>query len=124
MVATSRGESALEGELRRRLFAKGLRFRKHCRVLRDSRCKPDIVFTRVRIAVFVDGCFWHRCPQHATDPRNSWWMAKLDANVHRDRRYDATLTEAGWTVMRFWEHEDVNVMADVIERAVKRAAAR
>jgi DNA mismatch endonuclease (patch repair protein) len=126
MVATSGGESAVERELRRRLFARGMRFRKHVRVLPDSRCRPDIVFTRARVAIFVDGCFWHRCPDHSTEPRlnGAWWKAKLDANVARDRTYDAALQETGWTVIRFWEHEDVGSMADAVERAVRAAAAR
>jgi DNA mismatch endonuclease (patch repair protein) len=126
MVATSSGESALERDLRRQLFARGMRFRKHIRVLPDSRCRPDIVFTRARVAVFVDGCFWHRCPKHLTDPQvnGGWWKTKLDANVARDRAYDAALEEAGWTVIRFWEHEEVVVMADAVERAVRAAVAR
>ena len=77
MVSNSGRESELERELRRRLFARGLRFRKHVRVLPISRCEPDIAFTRARVAVFVDGCFWHRCPEHATHPRlnGEWWKA-------------------------------------------------
>ena len=126
MVATSGGESSLERDLRRELFARGMRFRKHARVLPGSRCRPDIVFSRARVVVFVDGCFWHRCPEHSTDPRlnGPWWKTKLDANVARDRTYDAALQEAGWTVMRFWEHEAVAVMADSVERAVRAAGAR
>jgi DNA mismatch endonuclease (patch repair protein) len=121
MVSNSGRESELERELRRRLFARGLRFRKHIRVLPNNRCEPDIAFTRARVAVFVDGCFWHRCPEHATHPRlnGQWWKAKLDANVARDRACDEALTSAGWHVMRFWEHEDVVAMADTIERAVR-----
>jgi DNA mismatch endonuclease (patch repair protein) len=126
MVANSGRESALERDLRRRLFARGLRFRKHARVVPNSRCAPDIVFTGPRVAVFVDGCFWHRCPQHATDPRlnGEWWKAKLDANVARDREYDAALAAAGWIVMHFWEHEDVDSIADAVEHAVKQARER
>lgn len=70
------------------------------------RVRADIVFTRQRVAVFVDGCFWHRCPRHGTDPgRNGdFWKEKLDRNVERDRVVDAALRSAGWTVLRFWEH--------------------
>jgi len=116
MVSNSGRESQLERELRRRLFARGLRFRKHIRVLPNSRCEPDIAFTRARVAVFVDGCFWHRCPEHATHPRlnGEWWKTKLDAN----------LVSAGWHVMRFWEHEDVVTMVDAIERAVRAPAGQ
>ena len=80
------------------------------------------MFTRARVAVFVDGCFWHRCPEHATDPcaNAAWWRAKLDANVARDRRNDNALRTAGWTVLRFWEHEPVSEIADDIERALVR----
>ncbi len=126
MVANSGRESALERELRRRLFARGLRFRKHLRVLPNSHCRPDVAFTRARIAVFVDGCFWHRCPEHTTHPRLNaeWWKAKLDANVARDRGYDAALVAAGWHVMRFWEHEDVRAMTDAIEHAVRATAQK
>jgi DNA mismatch endonuclease (patch repair protein) len=126
MVSNSGRESQLERELRRRLFARGLRFRKHIRVLPNSRCEPDIAFTRARVAVFVDGCFWHRCPEHATHPRlnGEWWKTKLDANVARDRGYDEALVSAGWHVMRFWEHEDVVTMVDAIERAVRAPAGQ
>jgi DNA mismatch endonuclease (patch repair protein) len=120
MVANSGRESALELSLRQELFARGLRFRKHLRVLPGLRCTPDIAFTRRRVAVFVDGCFWHRCPVHGTDPVASadWWRRKLDANVERDRRNDAALTAAGWTVLRFWEHTSVAEMADGVQRAL------
>lgn len=126
MVSNSGRESELERELRRRLFARGLRFRKHIRVLPNSRCELDIAFTRARVAVFVDGCFWHRCPEHATHPRlnGEWWKNKLDANVARDRGYDEALVSAGWHVMRFWEHEDVATMADAIECAVRAPAGQ
>jgi DNA mismatch endonuclease (patch repair protein) len=73
----------------------------------DVRVRPDIVFPRRRLAVFVDGCFFHRCPEHGTTPRsNDWyWGPKLDRNVARDRRADTALQAAGWTVVHVWEHE-------------------
>ncbi len=73
--------------------------------------------------MFVDGCFWHSCPQHATEPKRNgeWWAAKLADNVARDRAYEAALAAAGWRVMRFWEHEDVMAMADQIEAVVRGA---
>jgi DNA mismatch endonuclease, patch repair protein len=69
------------------------------------------VFTRRRVVVFVDGCFWHGCPLHATEPKNNaeWWREKLAANMARDRRHDEELTSAGWTVLRIWEHENADV---------------
>jgi DNA mismatch endonuclease (patch repair protein) len=76
--------------------------------------RPDIVFTRARLVVFCDGCFWHRCPLHATAPRNNavWWQDKLQANVDRDRRQDAKLQAEGWTVLRVWEHEEATEAAE------------
>ena len=93
--------------VRQRLHALGYRYRVDHRPLPDLRARGDLVFTRARVVVFVDGCFWHRCPQHATSPRHNgvWWQAKLDANVVRDRATDRRLAEAGWRVVRIWEHE-------------------
>lgn len=100
-----------ELRLRSALHRRGRRFRKHRRPVPGLRCTADIVFPRHRVAVFVDGCFWHCCPTHGTRPvRNGdWWAAKLDRNVERDRRNDRHLTEHGWTVLRVWEHEDTDV---------------
>lgn len=87
------------------------------------RRRADIVFSRARIAVFVDGCFWHSCPDHATRPtRNAaWWAEKLAKNVARDRETDAVLISAGWTVLRFWEHDDPALAAEAIEDAWRNA---
>ena len=119
----NRSESSVERELRSVLHKSGLRFRKHMAPLKGLRCKPDIVFPRRRIAVFVDGCFWHSCPQHRSAPKanSQWWRTKLEANVARDRRNDAALVHAGWTVLRFWTHQSIEDMADVVLRAVEVA---
>jgi DNA mismatch endonuclease (patch repair protein) len=84
--------------------------------------RADIAFPRRRLAVFVDGCFWHRCPEHGTSPKanHDFWKAKLDRNVERDRESDAALEAAGWTVLRFWEHEDPAVAATKILAALRR----
>jgi DNA mismatch endonuclease (patch repair protein) len=76
--------------------------------------RPDIVFTRSRVAVFVDGCFWHRCPVHATDPRANaaFWERKFERNVERDGADNAALVAAGWSVVRVWEHEEPEVAAE------------
>jgi DNA mismatch endonuclease (patch repair protein) len=78
------------------------------------------VFSRSRVAVFIDGCYWHGCPIHGTSPSTNaaYWRAKLDANVARDRRNDSELAALGWTVLRFWEHEDPESVADQIAAAV------
>src|SRR3954447_24978979 len=90
-----RASTKPELDLRRELHRRGLRFRINHPELPG---RPDIAFTRARVAVFVDGCFWHRCPKHGTLPRNNrdWWQAKLDRNVARDRAKDAALADLGW----------------------------
>lgn len=106
-----------ERHLRSVLHGRGLRFRKNLRLDIDGvAIRPDIVFAGSRVAVFVDGCFWHRCPEHGNDPKtNSWyWGPKLDRNVARDRRADATLADAGWRVLRAWGHEDIQTVAERI----------
>lgn len=124
--ANKRTDTKAEVQLRSALHARGLRFRKDMLVRAGSvRTHPDIVFTRVKVAVFVDGCFWHMCPEHFHMPKTNqaYWVPKLEANVARDRRVDAALEEAGWTVMRFWEHEDVEQAASAIIPQVATVAA-
>jgi DNA mismatch endonuclease (patch repair protein) len=108
-----RRDSTGEVRLRSELHGLGLRFRKHLRGLPGT---PDVAFTRARIAVFFDGCFWHCCPDHGVLPKSNraWWKAKLDGNVARDRRNDASLAELGWLSVRVWEHEDLHAAALVI----------
>lgn len=108
MRSTRRRDTAAELALRRVLHRRGLRYRVDLAVLTGSRRRVDVVFPRQRVAVFVDGCFWHRCPRHGTTPiaNARWWEAKLAANVARDRATDRALRRAGWTVIRVWEHED------------------
>lgn len=112
-----------ELRIRRAIHARGLRYYVH-RQLRigTSRVRPDLVFPRLRVAVFVDGCFWHSCPVHRSLPRANadYWLPKLEANVQRDRRATEDLIAAGWCVMRFWEHADVEEVADEIAAAVRR----
>jgi DNA mismatch endonuclease (patch repair protein) len=105
-----------------------MRYRKHVRPDPLLRCTADVVFSRERLAIFVDGCFWHGCPQHGRKPaRNSgYWSAKLDRNAARDARNNALLEENGWTVVRAWEHEDPRDVAARIEGllgAIRRGEA-
>jgi len=81
----------------------------------------DIAFSKLRIAVFLDGCYWHGCPEHATHPRANaeWWRSKLDRNIARDRETTDHLNAAGWTVLRFWEHESAADVARLIETTVR-----
>ncbi len=110
-----------EMTIRRELHRRGLRYRVNMPLPQLGGTRPDIVFTRVRVAVFVDGCFWHRCPEHGSSPKTNagWWRRKLDTNVERDRRTDIELAEAGWTVVRIWEHEDTSTAADRVEGTVR-----
>lgn len=115
MQRQRRRDTALEIEIRKALHGRGHRFRVDFRMEPALRTRGDIVFTRQRVVVFIDGCFWHGCPEHATAPKNNpeWWRAKLDANVARDRRVDERLEQLGWTVLRIWEHEPA---PDAVER--------
>jgi DNA mismatch endonuclease (patch repair protein) len=111
MRAIRRSDTKPEVALRSALHAAGYRFRKDYRLTLPGGVhpRPDIVFTRRKVAVFVDGCFWHACPEHFRPPtRNTdYWGPKIDRNVERDRRYGEALGAAGWIVMRVWEHEDI-----------------
>jgi DNA mismatch endonuclease (patch repair protein) len=107
MRGNRRADTKPELALRAALFAMGYRYRKDLRLdLPARRVRPDIAFTSRRVAVFVDGCFWHACPEHGSKPKsNEWyWSPKLTRNVERDRAADAALAQAGWTVLRLWEH--------------------
>jgi DNA mismatch endonuclease (patch repair protein) len=120
MQGNSKKDTRPEQALRSDLHRRGLRFRKHDALLSGGRCRPDIVFRKARLAVFVDGCFWHGCPDHGTRPvtNSAYWSAKLDRNMERDREYDVLLERAGWRVVRVWEHEEVSTAADRVERAL------
>ena len=125
MRNTPRRDTPFELAVRRRVHARGLRYRVDRTVAAGSRVRPDLSFAGPRIAVFLDGCFWHSCPEHRTTPRTNraWWTRKLDANRERDRRRRRELEAAGWTVLRFWEHEDPGAVAAEIEHAVRAQAA-
>jgi len=114
----TRPELALRSELHRR----GLRYRVNSRPVKSLRCQADIVFRRHKVAVFVDGCFWHGCPEHGKSPRTNvdYWSAKIARNVERDRFNEAELSAAGWVVVRVWEHEIPVDAADRIGRVLTR----
>jgi DNA mismatch endonuclease (patch repair protein) len=109
-----------ERRLRSALHGLGMRFRVDYRIETASGAvRPDIVFTRRKVAVFIDGCFWHSCPEHAASPKSNtaYWEPKLRRNTERDTRDTSALVEAGWTVVRIWEHVSV-------EEAVRRVLAQ
>lgn len=109
------------------LHRRGRRFRKRFTIrLGDRRwTQPDIVFVREKLAVFIDGCFWHCCPEHGTAPRTNsrYWTEKLQRNVTRDRDTDVRLAALGWTVLRAWEHDPPAHLADRVDAALCRARA-
>ena len=114
-------DTAPELAVRKLLHANGLRYRVDAVVLNRPRRRADVVFPRVRLAVFIDGCFWHGCPLHATWPKNNgpWWRDKLELNVARDHDTDERLTQAAWQVLRFWEHESPITVSEEIERCLR-----
>ncbi|MFE5495615.1 very short patch repair endonuclease [Streptomyces virginiae] len=116
-------DTAQEVAVRRLLHAAGLRYRVNLPVPGMRRRTIDIAFTRARIAVFLDGCFWHGCPEHATRPKANaeWWRVKLEKNVSRDLETTAHLESAGWTVLRFWEHESPDTVAHKIAASRRQA---
>jgi DNA mismatch endonuclease (patch repair protein) len=103
--------------IRRSLHAKGLRYRVNYRPLPGLRRTADVVFTRSRVAVFIDGCFWHGCPDHYRAPASNvtYWSAKVSRNRERDTETTEHLECAGWTVLRFWAHEDPESVTQKIQ---------
>jgi DNA mismatch endonuclease (patch repair protein) len=119
-----RRDTAPEVLVRRQLFASGARFRVNYPVPGLRRRSIDVAFTRLRVAVFIDGCFWHECPHHGTRPRanRQWWADKLAANRDRDAATTRHLLDIGWRVLRFWEHEEPAAVVAVILKALAETA--
>jgi DNA mismatch endonuclease (patch repair protein) len=110
-----------ERALRKELSRLGLRYRLHVRAIRGLRREIDVAFIGQRVAVFIDGCYWHGCPEHASWPKHNsdWWRDKIQANKNRDSDTDRRLSEAGWTVIRVWEHDDPSAAAHRIRESVR-----
>ena len=121
MRNTRRRDTPVEIRVRALLRERHLRFEVDRSIAGVTRARPDVLFPAERVAVFLDGCFWHSCPEHGTTPHANrrWWIEKLAANVKRDRRHDRELGDAGWLVLRFWEHEAPEFAAEEIERHVR-----
>lgn len=109
-----------EMALRREIYLTGLRYRVDYEILKKPRRVADVAFPGLRIAIFVDGCFWHGCPEHATWPKQNaeFWRKKIQANRLRDADTNSRLVDLGWTVLRFWEHESPIEAAAAIARVV------
>ena len=110
--------------VRSHLHRLGLRFRKNYYIRLDDGkrgVRPDIVFTKRKVAVFIDGCFWHMCPVHGMIPRSNeaYWRPKLEGNVRRDEKSTRRLEAAGWEVLRFWEHEDPTSVARLVQELME-----
>lgn len=124
MQANTRRDTKPELALRSLLHRAGARFRVDFPIRPGGGrpVRPDVVFPRRRVAVYVDGCFWHNCPIHGTRPATNreYWDAKLDANRERDARTTRALEADGWTVLRFWEHEEPADAAEVVLTAIER----
>lgn len=125
MTRQRRRDTGPEMAIRRILFGSGLRYRVDA-VLPGMRRRADLLFRSARVAVFVDGCFWHGCPEHGTQPKSNatWWAEKIAANIQRDRDTDRRLAEAGWHVVRVWEHEPAAQAALRIADLVTGTTAR
>jgi DNA mismatch endonuclease (patch repair protein) len=126
LIAQGTRDTTPELALRHELHNAGLRYRLHVQLLPGLRREVDIAFPKARVAVFVDGCFWHGCPEHPRPSRthSDWWARKIGENRARDEDTDRRLALAGWTVLRVWEHDDVEQAADRVRVLVTARRAR
>lgn len=121
MLGNRSRDTAPELAVRSAVHRLGLRYRVADRPLSGQRLTADLVFRASRVAVFVDGCYWHGCPDHYKVPvtNTSYWAPKIKRNIERDGRVTGILEDAGWLVLRFWEHEDPDSCAAVVAEAVR-----
>lgn len=126
MQGNRRRDTKPEMAVRRAVHALGLRYRVDARPLAGLNRRADLVFTRSKVAVFIDGCYWHGCPQHGTTARTNsgYWGPKIQRNRERDAETDTLLHQAGWEVLRFWEHETPKDAAERIITVVKGQESR
>ncbi|TQS18146.1 very short patch repair endonuclease [Microbispora hainanensis] len=121
MQGNRRRDTRPELAVRRAVHACGLRYRVDTRPLNTIRSTADLVFSRARVAVFIDGCFWHGCPEHHRPPvsNSAYWSAKIERNKNRDREVDQALKAAGWIPIRIWEHEAIQSAVERVLEAVR-----
>ena len=127
MLSNKARDTKPELAIRRALHARGYRYRVDLRPSKEVRSRADIVFTKQKIAIFIDGCFWHGCPIHGTSPKRNtdYWLPKLKRNVERDLKVTGALELLGWTVLRFWEHQVTGEVLELIEATlIIRATSR
>lgn len=122
MKATHRRSTKPERLLCEELDRLGLKYMIDQAPIPGLRRRADVCFSEARVAAFVDGCFWHGCPQHGTFPKanHDWWQAKIETNRQRDMDTDRSLADAGWIVLRFWEHEAASDAARIIAEALEQ----
>lgn len=121
MARHPRRDTLPELRVRRILHSRGLRYRVDFRPVTTLRCRADIVFRGPRIAVFIDGCYWHGCPEHCrlSGQNAEWWRRKIDRTTQRDMETDRALEASGWSVVRAWAHEDPDIVADLVEARIR-----
>lgn len=121
MQGNRRRDTTPEMAVRRLVHAAGQRYRVDAKPLLHLNRRADLVFRRAKVAVFIDGCYWHGCPEHGTTAKTNvgYWTPKIARNKERDAETDRLLSEAGWTVVRAWEHEDPAGVADQVLVAVR-----
>ncbi|MBX3091194.1 MAG: very short patch repair endonuclease [Cryobacterium sp.] len=124
MMGNRSSDTKPELFVRQRLHAMGLRYRTNARPEKDLRRTADILFTRARVVVLIDGCYWHGCPDHCRMPvmNREYWEAKIARNRERDCQTTKELTRRGWRVLRFWSHEDPDAVARKVSAAVRTDA--
>jgi len=125
MQRTARKDNPFERAVRSQLYARKLRYRIHYQIPGLKRTSCDFAFPGLKIAVFLDGCFWHGCELHPPSVKKNaeFWLEKIERNRARDARATVHLAELGWTVLRFWEHEDVATIVSTIVASVKAKKA-
>ena len=126
MRANRRRDTKPELTLRSLLHSRGLRFRVDSAPFKGVRTRADVVFSKAKIAVFVDGCFWHGCPEHFVSPKTNadYWSAKIAKNRERDERVNRIMFEAGWAVIHVWEHDDPESAASLVEQSWRSRTGR
>lgn len=125
MLGNKSRDTKPELVVRKYLYRAGLRYRVHTRPIKDWNRRADIVFSRAKTAIFINGCFWHGCPRHYVEPKTNtdYWSQKIGRNVERDAETFKRLKAEGWSVIVLWEHEDLNKKAEKIAIRVRKRQA-